>query len=54
MSTGRPSDPVCENQTTAMIASPTKTGSTGNPIDPVCRSITPPTADQTATPGAPP
>lgn len=54
MSTGSPSDPVCENQTTALTTSPVGVKTSAFPADPVCRTVTPPTNDQYSEPGAPP
>ena len=53
MSTGTPTDPVCENQTTALIASPTGVRSGAAAVDPVARSFAT-AGDQTAIPDLPP
>lgn len=53
MSTGTPSDPVCENQTAALIASPQGVRSSAAAVDPVCRGF-PTSGDQTSIPDAPP
>jgi hypothetical protein len=53
MSTGTPSDPVCDNQTAALIAVPQGVRSATAPVDPVCRAFAT-SGDQTAVPDAPP
>lgn len=54
MSTGIPRDPVCDNQTTAIMTQPPPVVQTQAFVgDPRCRVITPSTADQTATPPPP-
>ena len=53
MSTGTPSDPVCQNVTAALIASPTGVNAASTPIDPVCRAFAN-GSTQTAVPPAPP
>lgn len=53
MSTGTPGDPVVQNITAALIASPQGVRSSAAAVDPVCRSFAN-GATQTATPPAPP
>lgn len=53
MSTGVPSDPVCENQTAALIASPPGVRTAAAAVDPVCRAFAT-SGTQTAVPDLPP
>lgn len=54
MSKGVAHDPVCDNQTAAIAATPLAVATFAVPLDPVCRLVTPTTGDQTAAPPAPP